>query len=217
MAGWVDAVLVLIALTSFVLLGSSRLGSCIRVVALQGVLLGYLTVATRGEEGALHTALLALVSTGVKGIAFPWLLFRALREADVRREIEPLVGYSASLLIGALALAVSLWLSARLPLPDAPRAGLVAPVSFFTILAGLFLIVSRRKALTQVIGYLVLENGIYVFGVGLVRGTPFLVELGVLLDVFVAVFVMGIAIFHINREFEHLDVDRLRSLRDWQP
>jgi hydrogenase-4 component E len=215
MAGWVDVVLVLIALTSFVLLGSSRLGSCIRVVALQGVLLGYLTLAAGHEERGLHTAALALASTLVKGVAFPWLLARALREAHVRREIEPFVGYSASLLIGVLALAVALWLSARLPLPAPRTSALVAPVALFTILAGLFLIVSRRKALTQVIGYLVLENGIYAFGVGLVPGTPVLVELGVLLDVLVGVFVMGITIFHINREFEHLDTDRLTTLSDW--
>ena len=78
------------------------------------------------------------------------------------------------------------------------------------------LIVSRRKALTQVLGYLVMENGIYAFGVGLVPGTPVLVELGILLDVLVAVFVMGITIFHINREFEHLDTSRLTTLSDWR-
>jgi hydrogenase-4 component E len=89
------------------------------------------------------------------------------------------------------------------------------PVALFTSLAGLFLIVSRKKALTQVLGYLVLENGIYAFGVGVVQGTPMLVELGVLLDVFVAVFVMGITIFHINRQFDHIDTDQLATLKDW--
>jgi hydrogenase-4 component E len=67
----------------------------------------------------------------------------------------------------------------------------------------------------QVLAYLVLENGIYTFGVGVVAGTPMIVELGILLDVFVAVFVMGIAIFHINREFDHIDADQLTMLRDW--
>jgi hydrogenase-4 component E len=88
------------------------------------------------------------------------------------------------------------------------------PVALFTSLVGLFVIISRRKALTQVLGYLVLENGIYTFGVGLVQNTPMLVELGVLLDVFVAVFVMGIAIFHINRQFDHIDTDRMVLLKD---
>ena len=79
---------------------------------------------------------------------------------------------------------------------------------------GLFLIVSRKTALMQVVGYLVLENGIYIFGMALAQEEPLLVEMGILLDVFVAVFVMGIAIFHISREFDHIDVDQLTSLKD---
>ena len=214
MASSIDTVLICIVLTSFLLLGSSRLGTCIRVVALQGVLLGFLTLAA-GADRSLRAPILALASTGLKGVAFPWLLSRALRDADVRREIEPFVGYNLSLLIGTVALAASLWLSTRLPRPNAEVSSLVVPVALFTTLAGLFLIVSRRKALTQVLGYLVLENGIYAFGVGLVEGTPMLVELGVLLDLFVAVFVMGIAVFHINREFDHIDTDQLIALKDW--
>ena len=203
-----------IVLTSFVLLGSSRLGTCIRVAALQGILLGLLTL-TAASESVLRAGILAVSSAGLKGIIFPWLLSRALREADVWRQVEPFVGYNLSLLIGTAALAASLWLAGRLPPPNPAASTLVFPVALFTILAGLLLIVSRRKALTQVIGYLVLENGIYMFGAGLVEDTPMLVELGVLLDLFVAVFVMGIAVFHINREFDHIDTGRLTALRDW--
>jgi len=82
------------------------------------------------------------------------------------------------------------------------------------IFVGLLLIVSRRKAVTQVLGYLALENGIFVFGVGLARQATLLVEMGILLDVFVAVFVMGIAIFHISREFDHIDTDQLSLLKE---
>jgi hydrogenase-4 component E len=212
-----DAVLVGTILTTFVVLGSSRFGSCIRVVALQGVLLGILTLAAQESEGSLRAPVLALVSTALKGVAFPWLLARALRNAEVRREIDPLVGYGPSVLVGMLALGTALWLAGRLPPPSAPISSLVVPVALFMMLAGLFLVVSRRQALMQVLGYLVMENGIYAFGVGLVHGTPMLVELGVLLDVLVAVLVMGIAIFHLERELEHTDTDRLRTLRDWTP
>lgn len=215
LSGSVDTILILLVLTAFVLLGSSRLGACIRVVAIQGVLLGYFTLAAREDGASLRAPILALASIGLKGFAFPWLLSRALRDADVRREIEPLVGYSLSIVIGMLALAVCLWLGARLPRLSPRISPLVIPVALFVLLTGLFLIVSRRKALTQALGYLVMENGIYVFGAGLVEGTPMLVELGVLLDVFVAVFVMGIAIFHINRAFDHIDTDRMTALRDW--
>jgi len=93
-------------------------------------------------------------------------------------------------------------------------SALLVPVALSSILIGLFLIVSRKKAVNQVLGFLVLENGIFTFGVGLVRELSLLVELGVLLDVFVAVFVMGIMIFHISREFDHLDTDRLSTLKD---
>jgi len=82
------------------------------------------------------------------------------------------------------------------------------------MLTGLFVIVSRFNALNQVVGYLVLENGVTMFGLLLAPEVPFLVEMGILLDVFVAVFVMGITIFHISREFEHIDVEQLTTLRD---
>jgi hydrogenase-4 component E len=211
----VDAMLVGLVLTSFVVLGSSRFGSCIRVVALQGVLLGVFTVAVRPEEASLRAWLLALASMSAKGVAFPWLLGRALRDAEVRREVEPLVGYGPSVAIGLVGLAAALWFAGRLPPPHVVVPSLAVPVALFTMLAGLFLVVARRQALMQVLGYLVMENGVYVFGVSLVQGTPMLVELGVLLDVFVAVFVMGIAIFHISREFDHIDTERLRALKDW--
>lgn len=214
MVGRVDSVLVLLALTGVLLLGSSRLVRCIRIVAFQGVLLAALTLAVHGHAVTLRVAILAAAILALKGVAFPWLLSRVRQEAEVRREIEPLVSYISSMLAGAVGLAVSFWLSERLPLPTPPISPLVLPVSLFTTLVGLFLIVSRRTALTQVLAYLVLENGIYTFGVGLVHGTPMVVELGVLLDVFVAVFVMGIAIFHISREFDHIDANQLAALRD---
>lgn len=215
MSFWTDAFLVGIALTSWLVLGSSRLVRCVRTVAFQGVLLGGLTLAAHREGVTLHVALLAAAIVGVKGVGFPWLLSRVLRDADVRREMEPYVSYNASIIIGTAALAWALWLSDRLPVPGHPVSSLVVPVALFGTLSGLLLIVSRRSALAQVLGYLVLENGIYTFGLGLVQGTPMLVELGVLLDVFVAVFVMGIAIFHINREFDHIDSDQLTTLKDW--
>jgi hydrogenase-4 component E len=215
MSTWTDTILVCLVLTGFVLLGSSRLLRHIRIVAAQGVLLALLTLAAHQHALSARVLVLAVTIATLKGAAFPWLLSRVLRTADVRREVEPFVSYNVSLLIGGLTLPVAFWLSARLPLPAPPISSLVVPVAFFTTLLGLFVIVSRRKALTQVLGYLVLENGIYVFGVGLTADVPMVVEFGVLLDVFVAVFVMGIAIFHINREFDHIDADQLAALHDW--
>ena len=97
MSQWTDMILMLLILTDFSLLGSSRLGACIRFVACQGVLLGALTLVTPEETISLRPVILAILSIGLKGAAFPWLLLRALLEANVRHEIEPFVGYNLSL------------------------------------------------------------------------------------------------------------------------
>jgi hydrogenase-4 component E len=114
---------------------------------------------------------------------------------------------------GVLSLALGFWLSSRSHLPLDGVAPLLVPVALSTILVGLLVIVSRRLAINQVLGYIVMENGIYVLGLAMVREIPALVEMGVLLDAFVAVFVMSIVTHHISREFEHIDADQMDSLK----
>jgi len=213
MTNSVDTIMVLLVLTNLVLLGSSRMATCIRVVAIQGIALGVLPLLFAADVLEIHLWVLALIIITMKGFVFPGLLSRTLRELNVIREVEPFIGYGISMFAGPLALGLCFWISSGWPLPAEISSSLVVPVALFTTMTGLFLIVSRKKALTQVLGYLVLENGIYSFGVALARRQPVVVELGILLDVFVAVFVMGLAIFHINREFDHIDTDRLSSLR----
>ena len=208
-----DIIMIFLVLTNMMLLGLSRLGACIRMVALQGVALGFLPLILNDWDMEAHLVLFSIVIISLKGIVFPWMLNRTLRELATQREVEPFIGYGISIIAGTIALVMCMWLSSRLPFPEPLMSPLIVPVAFFTIMSGLFLIISRKKALTQVLGYLVLENGIYAFGVALVRQQPMLVELGILLDIFVAVFVMGIAIFHINREFDHIDTDQLSRLR----
>jgi hydrogenase-4 component E len=214
MTGPIEIIMGLFVITSLLLLGSSRLLGCIRLVAIQGVLLGLLPFFVHGEGWMGHRLFLSLAMLVLKGVVFPLMLARAMRGADVRREVEPSVGYGLSLWWGAAAFVVALWIGRRLPLAYAEHTSFIVSVAFFTIFVGLFLIVSRKKAITQVLGYLTLENGIYAFGVALAHEEPLLIELGILLDVFVAVFVMGIMIFHINREFDHIDSDKLSVLKE---
>ncbi len=198
-----NLILILVVLSNLKLLASSRLGAAIRVVAAQGVVLGLLPILAHREPLAAHALLLAAGTITLKGVVFPWLLLRAIREAHVAREVEPFVGYSASLGAGVLILGISFWMCTRLPMPASIASSWLAPVALFSIFVGLFLIAARKRAISQVLGFLVLENGVYTFGVGVTSRTPLIVEIGVLLDVFVAVFIMGITIFHIQREFDH--------------
>jgi hydrogenase-4 component E len=213
MNSWIDAAIALVVLSNLRLLGTSRLAACIRIVAFQGIILGLLPILFHADHLTLRVVLQATASMITKGVVFPWLLTRAVRGADVRREIDPIVGYTPSLLVGGALLGVALWLGWRLPLPVPAGSQFMIAVSLFTIMAGLFMIIARRMAITQVLGYLAMENGIYTFGLAFAEKEPLLVEMGILLDVFVAVFVMGIMIYHINREFDHIDTDRLSELR----
>lgn len=213
MTAWMDIVLVALILSDFILLGSSRLGNCIRIAAWQGIMVGLLPMVTAEAGFSFRIAALGFAVIVLKGFVFPRLLNRALRESATSREVQPFIGYTPSLIAGVLALTVSFWLDGRLSLPLHSTSAIVVPVSLSMMFTGLFLLVARRTAVNQVLGYLVLENGIYAFSLAIVRDVPFLVELGVLMDMFVAVFVMGIAIYRINEEFDHMDSNRLTKLR----
>ena len=214
MNSWLDTALVLLILTNLHLLGSSRLSACIRTVAVQAALLGVVLLLAQWNQLGLRLALLTLAGTAIKAGLLPWLLRRAAREAGAQSEVEPIVGFTTSLLLGLGLLGLALHLAGRLPLPGVEGPSFLVPVALFTMMVGLFLIVARKTAVMQALGYLAMENGIYVFGLAYAVQEPLLVELGVLLDFFVAVFVMGIAIHHISREFDHIDTDRLSALKD---
>jgi hydrogenase-4 component E len=198
----------------FALLGTASLSGCVELLALQGYCLSLLPLFIHAEGFAARVLVLAAGMAVLKGWLVPKVLLHAIREVRIRREVEPLIGYVPSLIIGVVIVGLSVMLAHRLPIPGGVRSGLLVPVSLATMMMGLFMTVSRLKAVTQVIGYLVFENGIYLFGLIVARDMPWLLEMGVLLDVFVAVFVMGIVIHHISREFDSIHTDRLTQLRE---
>ena len=211
-----DLALVLALVLSVAVLGTSRIGAAIRYFSLQAVAISTVPLLIGTRSGAIgpHAWILFFATIVLKVFGVPYLLNRSVREAAVRTEVEPLIGFGTSLTIGGALVALSFGLARNLPLPQKPPSDLLIPVAFSLLMIGLLLIVSRTKAVTQVVGYLVMENGIFLFGLLLIDVLPYLIELGVLLDLFVAVFVMGIVIFHINRAFDHIDSHQLDTLKD---
>jgi hydrogenase-4 component E len=208
-----EILVIVLILLNFRLLGTSRLGACVQTVALQAIVIGLLPLLGPRLPAPWVIAMVA-AATLVKAVVLPALVRRALRETGVVRELEPLMGYTLSILTGTGLLVLCYLAGRQLQLPQGGAGQLLIPATLFTMLSGLFLIVARRKAITQVLGFLVLENGIYLFGVAFAVHEPWLVQTGVLLDVFAAVFVMGITIYQINREFDHIDTDRLSTFKD---
>jgi hydrogenase-4 component E len=207
-----DALLVFVLMLNFVVLGSGRIRSLIYTVAAQGVALGVLPVLV--HPAGLREALVSIGAIVLKSAVIPRMLMRAMADLPVRREVQPLVGFRTSLVLGAVATTASLLLASRLPVLGNTAVRLLVPASFATVLCGFIVLIARVKAITQVLGYLVLENGIFLFGLLLLDVLPFLVEIGVLLDLFVAIFVMGIIINHIHREFSSISTERLSRLRE---
>ena len=210
-----ELLLALFFLSCLLLAVSSRMVHCIRLVAMQGLMLGILPL-TLAESFNIGHLPLAAVNLLLKGVLLPLLLVRVMKRTAVKRELEPVVGYSLSAVAVLLIALFSFYISGKLSLLPhaAPLAKVAVPAAFATVMTGLFIVMSRKKALTQVIGFLVFENGITLFGAAVMLEHPAIVELGIVLDVLVLVFIMGIVVHQIRREFSHIDTDRLKLLDD---
>jgi hydrogenase-4 component E len=194
-------------------LGSGRLPSVVRAMAVQGVILGFLPLVIEHDFDWL-VVLVAVVTVGVKGFVIPGLLRRAMRAANIEREIAPLIGFVPSLLLGAVGTIAAMAAARWLPLLPEHANTLVVPGAMASIFTGFLLLIGRVKAISQVCGYLIMENGIYLFGLLLIHSTPLLVESGILLDLIGGVFVIGIIVDRIQRAFDSLDTRKLSALRE---
>jgi hydrogenase-4 component E len=209
-----DPLLIFVLAINFFALGVSRIRAVINAVALQGILLGLFPLLLPGHDIGIWTILFVVVTIGIKGLGIPSLLFYAMREANIQQEVTPIVNYMSSLLLGAVGTGWALVFANTLPLAIEHEGLLLVPASLATAWAGFLLLTTRQKAIMQVLGYLLLENGLFLFGLLLLEAMPFLAELGVLLDLFTGVFVMGIIIHHISREFASMSTEHLSELKD---
>lgn len=214
MVAWtIDSLLVLVFVLDVFALGTSRVRAVIRTVAAQGFVLGALTLLVH-ETIDVRAVAVALLTVALKGVVIPGMLMRAVRAADIRREVEPFISLGASMLLGAIGAALALAFTKALPLIPGEETRLLVPAALTTAFTGALLLTTRLKAVNQVLGYLVLENGVFLFGLLLLEAVPFLVEVGVFLDLVVAIFVMGIIMDHIHREFSTTDTRELSSLKE---
>lgn len=212
MTSLLNSILVVVLVLNLFALGSSRIPAVIRIVAAQGVILGLIPLLVPGHT-TLPTVLMVIATTAIKGGIIPGIMMRALRDAQINREVEPLIGRLPTTILGAAAILLAILFADQMPLASQHAELLLVPASVATVLVGFILLTTRFSALNQIVGYLVLENGIFIFGMLLVEAMPLIVELGVLLDLVVGIFVTCIIVNHINRAFSSLDTRRLASLK----
>ena len=212
-----DALLALTVLSVLFALGSNRLMSLVKIMAFQGVVVSLIPFFFEYHAVMSHSALVFLVvMLVIKGVLIPGFMYMAVKKVKIQREIEPIIGYHASLFAGLIFILGSAFVANRLHLSLPAEKVLLMITAITTLAAGLFLIMSRHKAITQVIGYLMMENGIYMVGTALAQEThtQYVVEFGVLLDLLVGVMIMGIILYSINSSYDDVDTTLLSQLKD---
>ncbi|MBC8016979.1 MAG: hydrogenase [Verrucomicrobia bacterium] len=207
-----DQLLVFVLLINILVLGTHRTSVAIRAIAAQGIVLGLLPLLTHPFHS--HILIITLFVLLAKGLFIPGLLLNALKKIEFGEDLPPFFGYSGNILMGAVATVLAFIFAAKLPLAAQHQGLLIVPAALATILTGFIAIASRRKAINQVVGYLMLENGIFIFGLLLTESMPLMVEAGALLDLIAGIFVMGIIINQISREFSSIDTGRMTALRE---
>ncbi len=211
---WLDAILILVIILGLFIVASTRLGTMIQIFAMQSMILGCVPFFMYAKEMEVYIMIVALAAIVLRGFIMPNFLFWAIRHVSVRSEVSPFIGVGTTLLLSCLSIVGSFLLASKLVFPVSISSELVIPSSFSLIIMGFILIVGRTKAISQVVGYLLLENGIFLFAILLLKKMPLLVEMGILLDLFIAAVVMGIVVNNISDEFNNTDTMALTTLKD---
>lgn len=211
--GAVDILNALLLLTGFLLVGYKRLLPYVRVYAFQSALLAALSLALALQTGIFHLYVMAALTLLIKGVLIPWSLLALIARLQIKREIETTINVPLSLLSAGALVVLAQWVAQPLLARGAGGMSITLIVSLALVLMGLFLMATRRKAITQIVGLLTMENGLFLTGVAMTSGMPMLVELGVLFDVFVGISILGIFVFRIRQAFDTVDMEQLRELK----
>ena len=199
--------------TAYLMVGQRALFTAIRLYALQSMMLGAVAVVMGLAGQRSHLLVGAALTIGLKGLLIPWFLMRVIDRIGINREIKPILNVPASLLICLGLTVVGYRVSTGLADGGEGAAHHVIGVSLSMLLMGLFLMVTRRKAVTQILALLTIENAVFLIALGATTGMPLIVELGISFDVIVAVLVLGVLVHRIADRFESMDVSRLSKLK----
>ena len=199
--------------TAYLMVGQKALFTTIRLFGLQSLLLALVAATIAIAESRHELFITAALTVTLKAILIPWFLMRTVDRIGIHREIEPFLNVPASLLICLGLTVVGYRVSAGFPEGTQAVAHHVIGVSLSMLLIGLFLMVTRKKAVTQIIALLTVENAIFLIALGITAGMPLVVELGISFDIILAVMVLGVMVYRIVDQFESMDVSRLSKLK----
>ncbi len=204
----------ILLLLSFAMLSQRRILSLIHLYTLQGMtlvsadlVLGFVTVDA-------HLYISAMLTLLLKVGLIPWILYRLVQRLDVKTDVEPLLNIPATLLVGILLVIVAFNVASPISQLASSVARGTLGIALACVLLSFMMMITRAKAIPQVIGFLSMENGLFFAAVAATNGMPMIVELGIGLDVLVGILILGVFMFQIREQFDSLDIHHLEKLKD---
>lgn len=211
-AQWIDLLMGMILIVTVLSSGFRRLHHLVRCWILQSVALS-LVLALKGFASGEHHLLVAAVLTLlIKAVFIPYVMYRVINTLRVKREVEPYVSIPLSMLGSGILVYFSYFMISLIP-GELGELARDLPIAISLILIGIFLMITRNKAITQMVGFLILENGIFIIEMG-ISGMGLLIEVGILFEMMIGAIVMGIMLFNINRTFNTINTSKLTTLKE---
>jgi hydrogenase-4 membrane subunit HyfE len=206
----------LLLLLSFAMLSQRRIVSLVNLLALQGAMLCAATLLLAWRTGQHHLYFSALLTLVLKVAFLPWLLHRLIRRLGVYWDTEPLLNVPGTMLVGVLIVVFAFGLAQPIAELASTATRNAVGIAIAVILLAFLTMITRRKAMSQVVGFLSMENGLFFGAMSATYGMPMIVELGIALDVLVAMLVLGVFFFQIREQFDSLDLHNLETLKEDQ-
>lgn len=217
MDNYLNLVSILILLSSFILVANKRINSYINTFRIQSILLallaGVMGIYSLLEEGEMEIIIVCIITLVVKVWLIPRLLKRTVKRVGYRVSKDFFLNIPTLILICCGLFVLTYFSVSTIDDIKDPQIKTYLVNSISVILIGLFFMISRKKAIGQIIGFLVMENGLFATAILTTSGMPMMVELGLFFDVLTAVLIMGILVFRINENFDSIDINKLRNLK----
>ncbi|MEN6586474.1 MAG: formate hydrogenlyase [Sulfuricella sp.] len=210
----IDLFASLLLLISFAMLAQRRILRLINLFAWQGLILSVSTMVVAWSSNQHHLYYSAGLTLLLKVIFLPWLLHRLIRKLDIKWDVETLINIPTTMLIGIGLVVFAFNLALPISALSATITKSTLGIALATVLLSFMMMITRRKAVPQVIGFLAMENGLFFAATSATYGMPMVVELGIALDVLVGSFIFGIFFFHIRETFDSLDIKHMEKLKE---
>lgn len=209
----IDVLLIVFIITLLYVSIANRIITYVKVLALQGFILFGVTFMQLQEINTLNLVLILLETIVFKAIAVPLFLDHLIKRNNITREAEPYIPNFLSLVITTIIIVVTILLANSVKDDNLDKIFFIVALS--TLFTGLYFIASRKKIITHVMGYLIIENGVFVLSLAVGNEMPMLVNLGIMLDIFASVLILGIFLNKIGDVFKDVDVTQLSNLKDY--